>query len=125
MDVIERIKSRAKEQHLSVAHICNKLGVNRGFLRDVENGKCQLKNERLNLIADILETTPEYLRGETEDKNKPVPTVVVENELKKDDEEKDNDIKVLIQLYKGFSDDNKKKLVSEAFYIWQKEHNND
>ena len=106
MGVADRIKECAKSKRLSVSAVCAEIGMSRGYIRDVEAGK----------IADFLGTTPEYLNGETDEKNKPTP--VTESEPKDN-----NDINLLVQFYKGFSEEQRKELVAEAFRIWQKEQN--
>lgn len=69
---VAKIKDLAKEKGISITFICSKLGQQRSYLNDVKNGKTSISPERLQIIADILNTTPEYLRDETEQKEKPV-----------------------------------------------------
>lgn len=69
---IDKIKKLAKEQGKSLSFICAQLKTSRTFFLDVERGKSSLKPDRLAQIADILGTTPEYLRGETDIKEKPL-----------------------------------------------------
>lgn len=71
MSIIDRVLQLAKEKGISQAFICGKLGLRRTYLSDVRLGKDSLSNERLSMIADILNTTPEYLKGETDIKEKP------------------------------------------------------
>lgn len=71
MCIINRILDTAKEKGISQAFICQRLGLRRSYLSDVKKGKDRISNERLTVIADILDTTPEYLKGETEQKKKP------------------------------------------------------
>ena len=87
MEIIDRIKECAKIKRLSISAICAEIGMSRGYIRDVEAGKSKIPPERLKKIADFLGTTPEYLRGETDEKNKPAPAT--ESEPAFDD----NDIK--------------------------------
>lgn len=68
---IDKIKELAKEQGKSLSYICKQLNVANNYLTDVAAGRNQLKPDRLAQIADILGTTPEYLRGETDIKEKP------------------------------------------------------
>ncbi len=68
---ITRIKELAKEQGKSLSYICKQLNVANNYLTDVAAGRNQLKPDRLAQIAEILDTTPEYLRGETDIKEKP------------------------------------------------------
>lgn len=69
---IDRIKELAKEQKRSLSYICAQIGVANNYLTDIARGKNTLKPDRLAQIADILSTTPEYLRGETDIKEKPL-----------------------------------------------------
>lgn len=78
---IERIESLAKEKGLSLSFISVKLGLRRTYLKDVKLGRSSIPNDRLAQIADILDTTPEYLRGETDIKEKPAE----DGELSEDD----------------------------------------
>lgn len=78
---ITKIKALAKEQGKSLSYICKQLNVANNYLTDVAAGRNQLKPDRLAQIADILGTTPEYLRGETDIKKKPAEN----GELSEDD----------------------------------------
>ena len=115
---VDRIKELAKSRGMKFSSLASELGLNPNFLNDVAAGKCRLSEKRLEQIAEILETTTKYLHGETDEKNKPTPEIG--NEPTFDN----NDINLLVQFYKGFSDEQRKELVAEAFRIWQKEQNN-
>ena len=71
MSTIDRVLQLVKEKGISQAFICGKLGLRRTYLGDVRLGKDSLPDDRLAIIADILGTTPEYLKGETDVKEKP------------------------------------------------------
>jgi DNA-binding helix-turn-helix protein len=73
IDIVLRL---SKERGISQAFICNKLGLSRNYLSEVKKGKTSLSDDRLIIIADILNTTPEYLKGETDIKEKPTDLVV-------------------------------------------------
>lgn len=77
---IDRIKALTKEKGISLSFICGKLGLARNYLSEVKNGKAKLTDDRLAIIADILNTTPEYLKGETDEKEKPADLVVSEQD---------------------------------------------
>ncbi len=68
---IDKIKELAKEKGISMAFICSKLGLQRGYLKDVSLGRTSISEERLTIIADILGTTTDYLHGKTDKKEKP------------------------------------------------------
>lgn len=71
LDVIDRIKSLSKEKGIKLSFLCEKLGLRRGYFSDCANGKDRLTDERISVIADALGTTPAYLMGETDQKEKP------------------------------------------------------
>jgi transcriptional regulator with XRE-family HTH domain len=68
---IDKIKGLAREQGKSIAYICSLLGKGRGFLNEVKYGKNSIEESELKIIADDLNTTPAYLKDETDEKNKP------------------------------------------------------
>lgn len=68
---IDRIEALAKEKGMSLSFLCGKLGLARNYLSEVKKGKTKISGDRLAIIADILNTTPEYLKGETDIKEKP------------------------------------------------------
>lgn len=115
---VDRIKERAKAKDISLRKMYRELELPQEYLRDVNAGKSSLTELRLEKIADYLDTTVEYLRGETDEKNKPAPET--ENEPVIDDE----GINLLIQFYKFFSEDGQKQLMQKAFDIWQEERSN-
>lgn len=67
MDIIDKIKKTAKEKGISIAFICSKLGVGRGYLNDVKAGKNRLTDDRLLIIADVLGVSVDYLLGRTDE----------------------------------------------------------
>lgn len=69
---IGRIEEIAKEKGLSLSFVSTQLGLRRTYLKDVKAGRSSVPADRLAQIADILGTTPEYLRGETDIKEKPL-----------------------------------------------------
>ena len=69
---VDKIKSLAKERGIKLGFICSQLGLTESYFRSVKQGKNRISDERLSIIADILNTTPEYLRDETDQKEKPI-----------------------------------------------------
>ena len=80
---IDKIKSLAKEQGVKIKFICSKLGLAETYLSNVKNGKDRMTMERLEIIADTLNTTVEYLTDQSDQKEKPTPTEVDMDELLK------------------------------------------
>ena len=70
LSTIDIVLQLAKEKGISQAFICGKLGLRRTYLSEVRMGKDSLPDDRLIIIADVLGTTPEYLKGETDQKEK-------------------------------------------------------
>lgn len=95
---IDKIKELAKEQGKSLSFICAQLKTSRTFFLDVERGKSSLKPDRLAQIADILDTTPEYLRGETDIKEK-APAQLSELEQK------------MLEIFRSLSEEQQKALL--------------
>ena len=79
MVYINKIKTLAKNQGITIAFICKQLGNGRGYLNDVANGKNTMPDERIRKTAQILGTTFEYLTDQTDDpkpKNKKPPEII-------------------------------------------------
>lgn len=70
MSTIDRIIQLSNQKGISNAFICSKLGVNRTWLNAVKRDNLNISCDRLAQIADILETTVEYLKGETDNPKK-------------------------------------------------------
>ena len=68
---INKIKTLAKSKGITLSFICEKLNLHRSYLNIVERNKTDISIDRLEIIADILDTTVEYLRDETDFKEKP------------------------------------------------------
>ena len=68
--VLDRIKELSKKKGWSLSFLSSKLGLAASYFTDVKNGKTKISDDRLITIADILDTTPEYLKGETDVKEK-------------------------------------------------------
>ena len=66
----DRFNDLVKQTGVKKAHICRVLIKSPYYLRDAEKTKADLDDETVVAIANILHTTPAYLRGETDD-NKP------------------------------------------------------
>ena len=70
-----RLKSRAKEKGRTYKYLCDQLGREKNYLSNCAVGADKLSSENLALVADLLETTPAYLLGETDEKEKPTGAV--------------------------------------------------
>ncbi len=72
----DRLNLLAKEKGVTKAHICRKLGKTPYYLRDAEKTNINIHGDQLSIIAEILDTTPEYLSGQSDIpyKHKNAPT---------------------------------------------------
>lgn len=62
MSVVSNIKQLAKAQGITITHICKQINRGAWYLNDVEKGKSKISDHDLAIIADILNTTVEYLK---------------------------------------------------------------
>lgn len=65
----DRMNQLFKETGIKKAHVCRLLGKSSYYLRDAEKIKTDISGDNLQIIADALGTTPEYLTGETNEKS--------------------------------------------------------
>ena len=99
---ISKIKQLTKEQGKTITYVCKCIGQGPWYLNDVAQEKTTISDEDLSIIADILNTTPEYLRDETDQKEKsateekPLPDILYRyNELS---EEKQREVISFIEF---------------------------
>ena len=71
MSCIDRIIELSKEKGFTLSSLCRLINVNRGYFTTAKRTNQVISTERLTAIADVLGTTVEYLRGETDQKEKP------------------------------------------------------
>lgn len=84
MSNIDRIVSLAKEQGVSLAALCKKIGKSRTYLSEIASRQRAVPQEYISPLAEALHTTPDYLLGKTDKKNKPTQEL---SELSPDDME--------------------------------------
>ena len=75
MSCVDRIRARAKEKGLSMSFLCRQLNVSPPYFLDIEKSGREIPQARLEVIAESLGTTVEYLRGETDQKEKPIEII--------------------------------------------------
>ena len=66
------IRELAKQNDLPLAFLCRRIGVAKVYFNDIDKSGRDIPDDKLSVIADLLNTTPEYLKGETDQKEKPV-----------------------------------------------------
>lgn len=67
----DRIRALAADRGISLSFICKKIGVAPPYFLDIEKSGRKIPADKINKIANLLYTTPEYLNGETDEKEKP------------------------------------------------------
>lgn len=103
MLIFDRLDFLAKENHKSLSYLSEGiLGKYRTFLRDVKKGHGKITEEQISILAECLNTTPEYLKGETDIKEKAV--TVSDDSLTPEEED-------VISIYRSLSPEQK-----EAFH---------
>lgn len=107
LTVHERIKELAKERDITLAVLCRKIGVSRTYFSEASARDRSFSADRLKQIADALNTTAEYLLGETDQKEKPADVV---SELSERDRE-------ILDLMLSLSEENFEKAYSYLEYL--------
>ncbi len=72
MTTIDRIKALAQEKGISLSFLCKKMNVARVYFNDIQKHGRDISPDKLQIIADCLNTTVPYLLGLTEQKEKPI-----------------------------------------------------
>ena len=66
MDILaERIRAKRKEKHLTQEELAMLLGISYMTIRRWEGSKCTPNTAKLKRLAEILETSPAFLLGDT------------------------------------------------------------
>lgn len=107
MTMYERIDLLRKERGIMWSHLNEKIGAYRGKLTEFKNGKTTLSQDEIFRIASVLNTSTDYLLGNTDDPRPPgaeeQPTPVPGSGLSKDK-------KHLIDTVIDMTDDEVKRL---------------
>lgn len=82
----QRIKERCAQTGVSQSFLCEKVGRQRTYLNNIWRGTTTPSDNDIRQFAELLSTTPAYLRGETDDpaqesKNKETPIAPAVQEL--------------------------------------------
>lgn len=72
MATIERIKTLAQERGISLSFLCKKMNVARVYFNDIQKHGREIPPDKLQIIANCLNTTVPYLLGMTDQKEKPL-----------------------------------------------------
>lgn len=63
---VERIKALSKIKGIKMKFLCSTLGVRENYFNDCKNKQLSIPEELIQKIAVVLETTPEYILGQTD-----------------------------------------------------------
>ena len=63
---LDRLWERAKEKRYTISALADAIGKQRYFFYDVKNKGLKVNRETVEKLATVLETTPAYLEGETD-----------------------------------------------------------
>lgn len=72
---IDRLLERAKERGVTQSHLAELVGRQRYYVKDLARDGTQPSAETIAVWAEALSTTPAYLLGESDEKEKPAGTV--------------------------------------------------
>ncbi len=106
------------ENGIKASHLTRDLSISSGNISDWKRGKASPTKPTLILLAKYLNTTPEYILGETDVKQNSVP----KNEQKKDPAQMSREEKLSYIMHKYFqmSDEERKSLEQFADYLLEK-----
>lgn len=108
---IPRLFQLMEEKNIKASHITRDLKISSGNISDWKSGKAFPTNAVLHALADYLDTTPEYLKGETDIKEKPSDS----GELDKIDRE-------IIKIFTSLSDEKKQAALEYMTFLNRKEN---
>ena len=78
----ERTKALCKKNGISQKFLSESTGNGQYYLNDVWLGKRDASDSDLQTISKILHTTPEYLKGETDNPDAPEQNTIDESQIK-------------------------------------------
>jgi len=80
MTIGERIKRLREEKDLTQRELADKIQISYSVMNRIESGERAIRDEELKKIADVLETTADYLLGRTDQRNPDKPELLAEFE---------------------------------------------
>lgn len=115
MEVLTRILSLLDQQKKQQKDLADFLGINKNNITDWKSGKSKSYNKYLYQIAAYLNTTPEYLKGETDIISNSEP----EKEQKKDPAQMSREEKksFIMQKYFQMTEENQKTFEQFVDYL--------
>lgn len=114
LSIGERIKLRRAELNLSQAELAKAVGMgHQTSISKIEKGERGIPTKYLRILAEKLQTTPDYLLGNTDDPEAGVPRFVAQYE--------DNKIAEINAFATLLSEDNREKAVSFLTFLYQEQ----
>ena len=104
----DRLDELVKETGLKKNYLSTKIGHTGRYLNDAKKQNTDIKLAEVQVLAKELGTTAEYLRGETDQKNK--PTLISESEL-------DETTKELFDILTNATEEEREALLNMARLI--------
>lgn len=70
---LDRLYARIREKGVTQKFLCDRAGKGRQYIADARSGKGSISAQALRAFADALDTTVEWLSGESDVKERPAP----------------------------------------------------
>lgn len=68
---IDKIKDLCKSKGLTMKFLCDQIARDRTYFANIRSGKTRIDDNEIEVIADLLDTTIDYLTDKTTQKEKP------------------------------------------------------
>lgn len=109
---VKIVRELAKQRGISLSFICKKIGVAAPYFIDLEKSGREIPDEKLSQIANVLFTTNEYLKGETDNpeipkKDTPLPAPMLGKDAQK-----------LLDMYDEMGKESKEQLILYATSLY-------
>lgn len=125
----DRISALKKKKGVSYTYLCAQVGRGSNYIADCKNKGVAIPDDVIAVWADILDTTPEYLKGETDVKENQDKSMQYLFDAVKDAaiESSKNmhriiDSNDLLQMFSSMSNDRRKQLLEYAEFLTEKEN---
>ncbi len=114
-EIMIKIAEIRKEKGISQKELAKMLNISPGNLCEWEKGRIEPNLDALKKISEILETSLDYLVGNTDD----FGNIIVSSQLT---DQMSNDEKKLLRAYRSMPDIAKRKIIEDAeFYAYEYE----
>lgn len=108
MDTLSRIVLLLKEQGKQQKELANYLGISTNCITDWKSGRNKSYLKYVNPISDFLGTTPDYLLGKTDKKEKPTAD---------EGDEREELLKLLGKMFTNLSEEQKETVLRYAEFL--------